>query len=79
VTLSSERRKTTAEKPNAIDVFVEKHAEICRSLKKLIDLAEDHWNIVPDDVTWCNVGDLAHVQELLDEIIVFLEADDADA
>ncbi len=52
----------------ALDTYIAKKAEIDTMLARLTALSEDHFNVAPDDVTWADVGTLAHYAELLKRI-----------
>ena len=42
--------------------------EIDTMLARLTALSQDHFNVAPDEVTWGDVGTLAHYAELLKRI-----------
>jgi hypothetical protein len=54
---------------NALDAYMARKAEIDTMLARLTALSDDHFCIVPDEVTWGDVGTLAHYAELLKRII----------
>ena len=60
--------KETLLRRNALDAFTAKKTEIDTMLARLTALSDDHFNIAPDDVTWADVGTLAHYAELLKRI-----------
>ena len=49
----------------ALDAYIARNAEIDTMLARLKALSDDHFNLGPDDVTWADVGTLAHYAELL--------------
>ena len=62
-------RKTNQEK--ALATFVNR-IQACRDLVAKINAhLEDHMGEAPEDVTWGNVGDGAHIQMLLEQICDF--------
>ena len=52
----------------ALDAYIAKKTEIDTMLARLTALSDDHFNVAPDDVTWADVGTLAHYAELLKRI-----------
>lgn len=52
----------------ALDAYIAGKAEIDTMLARLAALSDDHFCIVPDEVTWGDVGTLAHYAELLKRI-----------
>ena len=52
----------------ALDAYIAKKTEIDTMLARLTALSDDHFNVAPDDVTWADVGTLAHYSELLKRI-----------
>ncbi len=59
-------------KSTAIDVFIARKAEIDTMLKRLQALSENHFDTVPDEVNWGDVGSLGYVAEQLKEITDFV-------
>ena len=53
---------------NALDAYIAKKTEIDTMLARLTALSDDHFNVAPDEVTWSDVGTLAHYAELLKRI-----------
>ena len=53
---------------DALAAFVSKKAEIDAMLTRLQTLSADHFDYVPDDITWNHVGTLEHYAELLERI-----------
>ena len=64
---TQEQKMTT--KPNAIDNYITKSADIQDKIARLQQLAADHFGCDPDAIHWGHVGDLERVQELLSEIL----------
>jgi hypothetical protein len=52
----------------ALAAFVSKKAEIDDALTRLQALSDDHFNYVPDEITWDHVGTLGYYAELLKRI-----------
>jgi hypothetical protein len=52
----------------ALDAYIAKKAEIDTMLARLTALSDEHFNVAPDEVTWGDVGTLAHYAELLKRI-----------
>jgi hypothetical protein len=52
----------------ALDAYIAKKTEIDAMLARLAALSADHFNAAPDQVTWGDVGTLAHYAELLKRI-----------
>jgi hypothetical protein len=61
------QRKTRSNEA-ALAAFVQKKAEIDAMLTRLQALSDEHFGVVPDEVTWSDVGSLAHHAELLRRI-----------
>ena len=64
----------------ALDAYIAKKTEIDTMLARLTALSDDHFNVAPADVTWADVGSLAHYAELLKRITdsVFKEGEFAE-
>ena len=60
--------ETNMNRRTALDAFIAKKAEIDTMLARLTALSEVHFNVAPDEVTWGDVGSLAHYAELLKRI-----------
>lgn len=60
-----------SQKPNALDNFLSRKAEIDEALQRLQALSDDHFEAYPDDIHWGHVGTLAHISEKLKEITDF--------
>ncbi|KAB7742802.1 hypothetical protein F2P47_01335 [Parvibaculum sedimenti] len=58
----------TPSKPQAIDAFIARKAEIDAMLERLAALSADHFDTSPDEINWGHVGTLAHYAELLKRI-----------
>ena len=56
-------------RPNAIDTYIIKSADIRDKIAKLQQLAADHFGCDSDAIHWGHVGDLERVQELLNETL----------
>ena len=52
----------------ALDAYIAKKTVIDAMLTRLTALSDDHFNVAPDDITWGDVGTLAHYAELLRRI-----------
>ena len=52
----------------ALDAFIARKAEIDEMLARIQGLSDDHFNVLPDDVHWGHVGDLAHYVKQLRRI-----------
>ena len=52
----------------ALDAYIARKAEIDTMLARLTALSDEHFNVAPDEVTWGDVGTLAHYAELLKRI-----------
>ena len=52
----------------ARDAYIARKAEIDTMLARLKALSDDHFNVAPDEVDWCHVGDLGLYAELLKRI-----------
>ena len=53
---------------NALDAYMARKAEIDTMLARLTALSDDHFGVGPDEVTWGDVGTLAHYAKLLKRI-----------
>ena len=56
-------------RPNAIDTYITKAADIQNKIAQLQQQANEHFGHNPDVIHWGHVGDLNRVQELLDQIL----------
>ena len=52
----------------ALDAYIARKTEIDTMLAHLTTLSDEHFNVATDDVTWGDVGTLAHYAELLKRI-----------
>ena len=52
----------------ALDAYIARKTEIDTMLARLTALSDEHFDVAPDEVTWANVGTLAHYAELLKRI-----------
>jgi len=52
----------------ALDAYISRKTEIDTMLARLTALSDDHFSVAPDEVTWADVGTLAHYAELLKRI-----------
>ena len=52
----------------ALDAFIARKAEIDEMLARLTALSDEHFNVGPDEINWCHVGDLGLYAELLKRI-----------
>ena len=60
--------RDTEIKQTALDAFVARKAEIDEMLARIQGLSDDHFNVLPDEVHWGHVGDLANYAELMRRI-----------
>ena len=58
----------TPNKPQAIDAFIARKAEIDAMLERIKALSDDHFNTSPDEINWGHVGTLNHYRAKLREI-----------
>ena len=58
-------RKTS---PKPLEAFIAHKADIDLALARLKQRSDEHFSKKPDDITWSDVGDLAHYAEQLKEI-----------
>jgi hypothetical protein len=58
----------TSNKPQAIDAFIARKAEIDAMLERLAALSADHFDTSPDEINWGHVGTLEYYAELLSRI-----------
>lgn len=66
-------RKSTAKKNHeqALAKFMSR-TQACRDLvEKITTHLDDHMNVEPENVNWAHVGDVAHIQMLLEQICDF--------
>jgi hypothetical protein len=72
-------KKNTRSNEDALAAFVQRKAEIDAMLTRLQALSDEHFGVVPDEVTWGDVGSLGHHAELLKRItdMAFHEGDHA--
>ena len=61
-------KTNTRSNEDALAAFVQKKTEIDRMLSRIQNLSDDHFGVVPDEVTWGDVGSLGHYAELLKRI-----------
>ncbi len=57
-----------ADNRQALDAFIAKKVEFDAMLGRLQTLSSDHFNWIPDEITWGHVGTLGHYAELLKRI-----------
>lgn len=65
-------KKPPTKKPEAIDCFVVHVQKSMINCKHILSHIEEHYGISPDNITWSDVGTAEHVNELLQEICVFI-------
>ena len=60
--------------------FVAKKQDIDSMLARIAALSDEHFQVAPDDVTWCHVGTLEDYAALLKRItdVAFHEGEHAD-
>ena len=56
----------------ALDKFLELHGDVEKLLARLTDAQANHYDALPDDVTWANVNELEHVENELIELVDFV-------
>jgi hypothetical protein len=61
-------KTTTKSNDDALAAFVARKAEIDAMLTRVQTLSEDHFGVLPGEVTWDHVGSLGHYAELLKRI-----------
>jgi hypothetical protein len=78
MTARTSKTKTRSNE-DALAAFVQKKVEIDALLTRLQALSDEHFGVVPDEVTWGHVGSLGHHAELLKRItdMAFNEGDHA--
>lgn len=59
---------TTRRNDKALTAFMAKKTEIDALLARIQALSADHFNVMPDDVTWGHVGSLEDYAALLKRI-----------
>lgn len=59
---------TNVNKPQAIEAFVAKKAQIDEMLARLQEFSDEHFNVSPDEVTWTDVSTLEAFAYQLKEI-----------
>ncbi|MHA1540040.1 MAG: hypothetical protein ACTSXQ_06165 [Alphaproteobacteria bacterium] len=57
-------------KEQAIDKFIEAHADIKGMLEKIQTFHEDHFNVASDNVKWPNVGDAEYYAKQLEHLLL---------
>jgi hypothetical protein len=62
------QKQIAKSKEEALAAFVSKKAEIDAMLTRIQTLSDDHFGVLPDEVTWGDVGSLGHYAELLKRI-----------
>jgi hypothetical protein len=62
------RKTKTRSSQDALAAFVQRKAEIDAMLSRLQSLSDDHFGVMPDEVTWGDVGSLGHYAELLKRV-----------
>lgn len=73
------QQKARKNREAALAAFIGKKAEIDAMLARLQALSDDHFNVGPDDVSWSQVGSLAHIAEKLRHVTAFAFGEDAPA
>lgn len=65
---------------SAADAFIVEKAKIDAILTRLVEHSENHFDVMPDDVNWGHVGDLAETLRQLKQIsdATFREGEHAD-
>jgi hypothetical protein len=61
-------RKTSKSNDDALAAFVARKAEIDAMLTRIQALSDDHFGVMPDAVTWGDVGTLGHYADVLKRI-----------
>jgi hypothetical protein len=60
-----------SQKPDPLDNFLSRKAEIDEALQRLQTLSDDHFEANPDNIHWGHVGTVAQIAEKLKEITDF--------
>ena len=61
------------EKREAIDAWIEKHAEVSELIHKIMDAKDNQFYTDPDKINWGHVGDINHVKGLLEQVVGFIK------
>lgn len=64
---------TTQTTRTALDAFLEHKARIDEAVEYLQTKSGEHFNTLPDEVHWGDVGGLEHIAELLERAVSFNE------
>ena len=76
-TMKTQKTPVKTNQEKALATFVNR-TQACRDLAAKINAhLEDHMGEAPEDVTWGNVGDAAHIQMLLEQICDFAQINTA--
>ena len=65
---TGERAMTTKTNDAALGAFIARKTEIDAMLERLRELSDDHFDVMPEEVNWGDVGTLEHYAELLKRI-----------
>jgi hypothetical protein len=71
------QQKARKNREAALAALIGKKAEIDEMLARLQALSADHFNAIPDEVNWADVGTLGHIAERLRELCAFALGEDA--
>ena len=63
-------------KPTVLDAYLASTTAIHAKLKRLLQLANDHFGHAPDAIHWGQVGDFGRVEAGLDELLAIFSGDD---
>jgi len=55
-------------KAAALDAFMKANVEILDLLHDLTEIADEHFDLTPDEITWANVGDVTETRNALQAI-----------
>ena len=70
--IKAANQRVAGVKITATDAFIEGIGAVDAKLQLIREWVANHGNVDPDAVNWGNVGDVANVNEALNEILAFL-------
>lgn len=62
---------------NALTAFTARLTKINEALAFIQAQADDHFEVNPDELNWGNVGDLARIEDLLNQVVTQLKGTEA--
>lgn len=65
---TTQENEMKANNTAAVAAYIAKQQAVVAKLEKLLAAANDHFGTNPDTLTWANVGDLARIECVLNEI-----------